>query len=351
MKEKEFFETLLSLLVSFLIGGIVIVLMGYNPLEVYEQIFRGALIGKFNLGGTLEKFVPLLLTGIAFAVSSKVAVFNVGVEGELYLGAMAAAWIGFAVKGIPSIVHISLALGIAMLVGALWAAVPGVLKAYYKVNEVTTTILLNYVAQYFTSYLVNYPLSAQKGTPQTPNIEVSAKLSSIMPPSRANTGLFIAIAAVIFVYWLIFHTPYGYKIRSVGTNSMYAEYIGVNVKRTMVEGMMLSGALGGLAGAIEVLGVYGYFLDGFSQGIAFDGMLAALIANNNFALTTVLAMFLAILGNGALSMQRYTGIPESLIRTIIATFILLATMKGLFEIKKYRRVTLSGKNNRVEERV
>jgi len=132
---------------------------------------------------------------------------------------------------------------------------------------------------------------------------------------------------------------------------MYAEYIGVNVKRTMVEGMMLSGALGGLAGAIEVLGVYGYFLDGFSQGIAFDGMLAALIANNNFALTTVLAMFLAILGNGALSMQRYTGIPESLIRTIIATFILLATMKGLFEIKKYRRVTLSGKNNRVEERV
>jgi len=193
MKEKEFFETLLSLLVSFLIGGIVIVLMGYNPLEVYEQIFRGALIGKFNLGGTLEKFVPLLLTGIAFAVSSKVAVFNVGVEGELYLGAMAAAWIGFAVKGIPSIVHIPLALGIAMLVGALWAAVPGVLKAYYKVNEVTTTILLNYVAQYFTSYLVNYPLSAQKGTPQTPNIEVSAKLSSIMPPSRANTGLFIAI--------------------------------------------------------------------------------------------------------------------------------------------------------------
>lgn len=340
MKGKEYVETLLSLVLSFLIGGVVIILMGYNPLEVYKQIFTGALVGKFNFGGTLEKFVPLLLTGIAFAVSSKVAVFNVGVEGELYLGAMAAAWIGFTIKGIPSFFHIPLALSFAMFIGALWAAIPGVLKAYYRVNEITTTILLNYVAQYFTSYLVNYPFSAHKGAPQTPNIEVSAQLSPIMLPSRANTGLFIAIGVVLFVYWLIFHTTYGYKIRSVGTNSLYAEYIGINVKRTMVEGMMLSGALGGLAGAIQVMGVYGYFLDGFSPGIAFDGMLAALIANNNFGLTAVLAMFLAILKNGALSMQRFTGIPESLIQTIIATFILLATMKGLFEIRKKRKIKL-----------
>lgn len=344
MKKNDYLNILLSILASIVVGGIVIAIMGYNPISTYMQLFKGAFIGKFNFGGTLERFVPLLLTGLAFAVSSKVNVANVGVEGELYLGAMAAAWVGFTFKGLPKLVHIPYALLIAMIIGALWAAIPGILKAYYKVNEVCTTILLNYVAIYITSYLVNYPFSGKTGVPQTPPIEPSAMLTQILRPSRANTGIFIAIIALILTYWLFYHTSVGYKLRSVGLNPDYTDYIGVDSKKSMVSGMMISGALGGLAGAIEVMGIYGFFLDSFSPGIAFDGMLAALIAKNNFLMVPVLALFIAALKSGALGMERFTGVPKSLVDAIIAMFILFATMEGLFMIKKrMKKRTLSKK--------
>ncbi|SKC83552.1 ABC transporter permease [Maledivibacter halophilus] len=337
MTKNQYLNTLFTIIISLLVGGVVIIFMGFNPIEAYIQLFKGAFAGKFNFGGTLERFVPLLLTALAFAVSAKVAVFNVGVEGELYLGAIAAAWAGYSIVGLPKGVHIIICIGFAMVVGSLWAAIPGLLKAYYKVNEVCTTILLNYVAIFFTSYLVNNPLSAKTGVPQTPNMESTALLSKILKPSRANTGLFIAIAVLILVYWLVQHTTIGYKLRSVGLNPNYSDYMGFNAKRTMVIGMMMSGAIGGLAGAIEVMGIYGHFLDNFSPGIAFDGMLASLIARNNIKMIPVLALFLAVLKSGALGMERFTGVPKSLVDAIIAMFILLAAMEGLFMIKKWKK--------------
>ena len=124
---------ILSILVALLIGGIAVAIMGFNPIETYIQLFKGAFVGKFNIGGTLERFVPLLLTALAFAVAQKVSMANVGVEGQLYLGAMGAAWAGFFFMNLPKLIHIPLALILAMIIGALWAAIPGVLKAYYKV--------------------------------------------------------------------------------------------------------------------------------------------------------------------------------------------------------------------------
>lgn len=338
MKKNDYVNTLISIIISFLLGGIVIAIMGYNPLETFSQLFQGAFVGNFNLGCTLEKFVPLVLTALAFTVSSAVSVFNVGVEGELYLGAIAAAWVGFSVVGVSSPVHIFLCILLAMVVGALWAAIPGILKAYFKVNEVCTTILFNSVAVLITSYLVSYPLSGHLGVPQTPPIADTAKLFRILKPSRANIGLFIAIAVIIFIYWLLFHTTIGYKLRSVGLNPNFSDYIGIDSKKTMVGGMMLSGAIGGLAGAIEVMGIYGCFLDNFSIGIAFDGMLAALIAKNNILMIPVVSLFLAVLKSGSLGMERFTGVPKSLIDAIIAMFIILATMEGLFLFKKQRKL-------------
>ncbi|NBI07111.1 ABC transporter permease [Senegalia massiliensis] len=333
-RKSGYYNTIMSIIVALIIGGIAIAIMGHNPFEAYIQLFQGAFVGKFNFGGTIEKFVPLMLAGLAFAVSSKVRVFNVGVEGQLYLGAMGAAWVGFTFTNLPKIIHVPFAMIVAMIVGALWAAIPGILKAYYRVNEVLTTILLNYVAIYLTSYLVNYPFSGGTGVAQSPPIAKTAELSKILKPSRASTGLFIAIAVVIFIYWLFYKTTVGYKLRSVGLNPDFTEYIGTNPKRAMVSGMMISGSIGGLAGAIEVMGIYGLFLDNFSQGIGFDGMLAALIAKSNFVLVPVLSFFIAALKSGALSMERYTGVPKSLIDAIIAVFILFATMEGLFKLRK-----------------
>ena len=337
MKNKRrhsYINTIMSIIVAMIVGAVVIAIMGYNPLEVYGHLFKGAFVGKFNIGGTIERFVPLMLTGLAFAVASKVNMANVGVEGELYLGAMAAAWVGFTFTNLPKIIHIPFAFIFAMLIGALWAAIPAILKVYYKVNEVCVTILANYIAMHITSYLVNHPFSGGTGVAQTPIINSTAMLTQILKPSRANTGLFISLAVLVFMFWLFYRTTIGYKLRSVGLNPDFSEYIGINPKRITISGMMLSGAIGGLAGAIEVMGIYGFFLDNFSPGIAFDGMLAALIAKSNFLMVPVISLFIAALKSGALGMERFTGVPKSLVDAIIAVFILLATMEGLFKIEK-----------------
>ncbi len=334
MRRSAVFNTVATISFSLLFGAAVVAFMGHSPLEAYRELLRGAFWGRFNFGGTLERFVPLLLTALAFAVSSKVAVFNVGVEGELYLGAIAAAWVGVAAAGLPMAFHIPLCLVVAMVAGSLWAAIPGALKACWRVNEVCVTILANYVAIYITSYLVGYPLSAGTGVPQTKALAATARLARILPPSRANVGLFIALAALLFTWWLVHRSTWGYRMRAVGDNPGYAEHVGIRARSTMIWGMMISGALGGLAGAIEVMGIYGYFLDNFSPGIAFDGMLAALIARNDIRLVPLLAFFLAALKAGALGMERFTGIPKSLVDAIIAMFILLAAMEGLFLLRR-----------------
>ena len=335
--KNKYINVFISVIVCMILSGIVIAIMGEDPIEAYVQLFRGAFVGNFNLGSTLEKFVPLLLTGLAFIVGAKVGVFNVGVEGELYLGAVTAAFVGYSVKGLPSVLHITLCFAAAMAVGAAWAFIPAYLKAYFNVNEVCVTILMNYVAIYITSYLVNYPLSGHTGVSQTPTIEKSAALMRILKPSRANIGLFIAIGVCILVYFIIKKTKLGFKIRSTGANPFFSDYVGIKSKKMMITGMLISGAIGGLAGAIEVMGIYGVFLDNFSLNIAGDGMLAALIAKGSFAALPVLSLFIAALKSGSLGMERYTGVPKSLIDVLIAMFILLATMDTLFNFIKSKK--------------
>ncbi|WP_443660180.1 ABC transporter permease [Clostridium algidicarnis] len=341
MNKKYYISLLLSLITAFVIGAVIILAMGFNPIEGYAQLFKGAFMGNFNIGGTLQMFVPLMLTALAFAIASKVGIFNIGVEGEFYLGAIAAAWVGASLSGLPSFLHITICLVVAAIVGSMWAFIPGYLKSYFDVNEVTTTILLNYVAIYMTTYLVNGRLSAQSGVAKTKDIAKSAKLSLILKPSKANSGLFISILILIFIYWITFHTTLGYRLRAVGINKKFAEYIGIKDKRMMVIGMMISGAIGGAAGGIEVMGVYGYFLGNFSVGIAFDGMLISLIAKNNIKLLPFISLFIASLKAGALGMERFTGIPKSLIDIIIAIFILLVAMEGLYSNLKRKKEAVS----------
>lgn len=333
---------LLTAALALGIGAAAIALMGQSPVEAYVELLKGAFVGKFNLGGTLEKFVPLLLTALAFAVASKASVFNVGVEGELYLGAMAAAWVALSVKSVPAPIHLILCFGAAVLAGGLWAAIPGALKAHYGVNEVCVTILANYVAIFFTSYLVNYPLSSGLGAPQTTPVPDHLMLSRIMPPSMANSGLFIALAILVGTYWVVHKSTLGYRLRAVGENRHYAEHVGIDAKATMIWAMVASGAFGGIAGAIQVLGVFGCFVDNFSPGLAFDGMLASLIARNDIRLIPILSFFLAALKAGALGMERFTGVPKALVDTVIALFILLASMEGLFKFKMGSRPARRG---------
>lgn len=351
LRNNKYINLLLTIVVSMLIGAILMVALGYNPVQAYFELFKGAFVGKLNIGTTLQKFVPLLLTAIAFVISSRVGVFNVGVEGELYLGAIVAAWFGYNFSGIPGPLHILVCFLASMAIGAAWAYIPGKLKSSWGVNEVCVTILMNYVAKYITSYLVNGPFSAKSGTPQTPSVLKDTMLAQFMKPSQANIGLFIAVAVVAVVFWLMSRTTEGYKYTSVGLNPAFSEYVGINPKKVMVRAMLLSGAIGGIAGCIEILGVYGYFLDNFSAGIAFDGMLAALIVKNDIKMVPIMAFFLAVLKSGALGMERYTGVPKSIVDTIIAVFIIFATMEALFAYHKKRQEKKSNSQPAAAEHV
>ena len=334
----------LTILLAMVIGSVLILMINENPLDAYAALIKGAFNGKLKFGTTLASFTPLLLTSTAFAVEAKGGAFNVGVEGEVFLGGITAAYIGINWTFLPApILLVTCFLG-AMAVGAAWAFIPGFLKAEYGVNEVCVTILMNSVAQYIASYLVSGPMSA--GVANSQSLPVTVTLPKFLKPSNANAGMFIAILTVIFIGWMLKKTTFGYKVRTVGTNPVHAEYTGMKPKKVLVQTMMISGALGGMAGCIEVLGVYGYYLDNFAVGLGSNGMLAALIARSNVAIGPIVSFFLAVLKAGAMGMQQSTGVPKSIVDTITATFICVATMDLLFTFygsKKKKKSEKSGK--------
>ncbi|MDD2958451.1 MAG: ABC transporter permease [Lachnospiraceae bacterium] len=328
---KGLVKILFTLVLSLAIGAVFILAIGESPLVAYGALLKGAFGTKLGLGTTLAGFTPLMVTAIAFAVAAQAGAFNVGVEGEVILGGITAAYIGVNWGFLPApLLYLACFLG-AMLVAAAWALIPAVLKAYYQVSEVCVTILMNTVALYIASYLVSGPMSAGTANPQSDPVLVT--LPAIMKPSSANAGIFIAIIAVIVVIFMLYKTRWGYKIRTVGTNPEHAQYVGINAKKTFIYAMLLSGMLGGLAGCIEVLGVHGYYLDGFAKDLGTNGMLAALIVKSNMITTPFMAFFLAVLKSGAMAMQQSTGVPKAIVDTISAVFIIVATMEFVIQIK------------------
>ncbi len=328
---KSIQKILLTMLLALTIGALFILFIGENPLEAYGALLRGAFDGKLKIGTTLASFTPLLLTSCAFAVAAKAGAFNVGVEGEVFLGGITAAYIGINWTFLPAPVLLIVCFLGAMAVAALWALIPAVLKAYYRVSEVCVTILMNSVALYITSFLVSGPMSA--GVANAQSLPVTVNLPQFMKPSSVNAGLFIALITVILMIWVLNKTTFGYKVKTVGTNPSHAEYVGISPKKIFIQSMMLSGALGGMAGCIEVLGVHGYFLNNFAAGLGSNGMLASLIVKNNLAFAPFMSFFLAVLKSGAMGMQQSTGVPKSIVDTITAVFIIVATMELLFQFK------------------
>ena len=332
---KSVANVLLPLVLALLVGTIIIVLMGENPAEAYAALIQGAFKGKLKLGTTLASFTPLLLTSTAFIIAAKAGAFNVGVEGEVLLGGIAAAYVGINWTFLPKPALIIACFAAAIVVSALWALIPAALKVYYNVSEVCTTILMNSVALYITNYLVSGPMSA--GAANAQSHPVAAPLTQIMKPSSLSTGIFISIAVTIFMIFVLSKTPLGLKIRMVGTNPENAEYAGINPKHVFMKAMMISGAIGGIAGCIEVLGVHGYFLNNFASGLGNNGMLAALIANNNIITAPIISFFIAVLRSGAMGMQQATNVPKSLVDTITAVFIIFACMQLIGNIKKSKK--------------
>lgn len=332
---NSFLKIIFTMLIALLVGAIFILIIGENPIDAYAALFRGAFKGKLKLGTTLAAFTPILLTSTAFIVAAKAGAFNVGVEGEVFLGGIVAAYVGINFTFLPKPLLLIACFVFAALVGAVWAYIPAALKAYYGVSEICTTILMNSIAFYLTNYLVSGPMSA--GVANAQSLPVSVTLPKIMPPSSLNTGIFIAFIILIFFIWLIYKSTLGFKIREVGMNPENAEYVGVNPKMIFIKAMMLSGLIGGIAGAIEVLGVHGYFLNNFANGLGSNGMLAALIVKNNMLFAPFMSLFIAVLRTGAMGMQQATSVPKSLVDTITAVFIIFACMDFVLKFRSRKK--------------
>lgn len=332
---KSVANVLLPLILALLVGTIIILCLGENPIVAYKALIEGAFKGKLKLGTTLASFTPLLLTTTAFIIAAKAGGFNVGVEGEVFLGGIVAAYIGINWTFLPKPVLLIACFAGAIVVSALWAFIPAALRMYYNVSEVCTTILMNSVALYITNYLVSGPMSAGAANAQSDPVTVT--LPQIMKPSSLNVGIFIAIAVTLLTIYVLNKTSLGMKIRMVGTNPANAEFAGINPKHTFIKAMMISGAIGGIAGAIEVLGVHGYFLNNFATGLGTNGMLAALIVKNNVVTAPAIAFFIAVLKSGAMGMQQATSVPKSLVDTITAVFIIFACMELIGNMRKPKK--------------
>ncbi len=265
-----------AVLFAFLLGSVVIIGAGADPVKAYAALILGAVGNQGLIATTLVKSVPLMLGGQAIAVSFRSGVFNIGVEGQIYIGAVFAVWAGYALR-LPPVIHPIVALAFGMLGGFLWSAIPGYLKATRGFNEVVVTIFMNYIAIDLVDFLIQGPMKEPGWNFQTPAVTDTARLPNILPGTDLHFGLIIALIAAGLVYVLLFHTPLGFRLRMVGANPEAAHYSGIKVTRMTVLAMALSGALAGLAGAVEILGVQFRLLVGFSPGWGFDSIAVALV--------------------------------------------------------------------------
>lgn len=266
-----------AVILAMLIGAIILAVSGANPLQAYAALFQGSFGDMVALGRTLEKATPLVLSGLAIAFAFKAGLFNIGAQGQLLIGAIISAAIGFGVKGLPAYIHAPLALLGGAAAGALYAAIPGILKTSAGAHEVITTIMLNYIAINITDFLADGPWkdpSPGNVVARTPKILETAVIPSL---EDIPMGFFIAVLLAIVTWWVLQKTTLGFEIRTVGLNPSAAKYAGIKVARTVILTMVLSGVLAGIGGAIETQGVVGRYQPGFNVGLGFDGITIAML--------------------------------------------------------------------------
>jgi general nucleoside transport system permease protein len=319
---------LLSVALAFLVGAVIMLLCGYDPIACYAALFKGALGKPRALGNTLAKTATLCLTGLAMSIAAKAGIFNVGGEGQLYFGGLAAAIVGARLVGAPAWIVIACSLLAAVIAGGAYAWIPGILKVKLKVNEVVTTILLNSAAIYFCAYMTNGPLQTSERGISSGTDSVAASFSPLIRLSNLNGSVFIAIAAALIIWYLMTRSTVGFEMKITGTNERFARYGGIRADRLMMAGMVISGMLCGLVGMIEVFGIHKRFITNLSAGYYFDGMLVAMIMRYQPFGVIVMSFFFAILTIGGSAMELSAGISGEVILIIQAVIIFFMAAEG-----------------------
>jgi len=331
-----------SVILAMLIGSLVILIAGQDPVEAYKAMFQGAFGNARQIGETLLAAAPLLLTGLALTWGFRAGLFNIGAEGQLFMGGLAAAWLGVVLGFLPWPVLIPIMLVGAALAGAAWAFIPAIMKARLGAHEVITTMMFSYIARYLVSWLINGPLQAPGATPQTVPIAESARLPRIsevftfIDPNRAHFGLILGIVLAFVIWWMLKYTVLGFEARAVGFNPLASENGGISVAATTVKALCISGALAALAGATEVMGVHDRLFDAFSSGFGFTGIAVALLAKNNPIGVIPAAILFGALSAGSGTMQLQADVSQKVVTLIQGIIIFLVGADVLVRIVKKR---------------
>lgn len=318
--------SVVALLLSLLVSAVIMAVCGYDPFQAYTAIFTGAFGSLRGITQTLTQATPLIFTGLAFTFAKKASLINLGVEGQMYMGALGAVLVALVDVGLPGPLHLLLAVLGGMAAGGAYAAIIGFLKVRFGSNEVVAGFMLNSIATYITGYLLNGPLLAEGSTlAQTARIPESAWMPRIFDKYQVTYAIFLAIAACIFIAWFMEKTVIGYEIRSVGLNQKASETAGIRVGRSLIIAMCVSGAIAGLAGANQVLGVDRRLINDFSPGYGFNGIAVSALAAENPVATILAGIIFGVLRAGVTELNRTTSIPIEFVDIVQAMVVIFVS--------------------------
>jgi simple sugar transport system permease protein len=323
---RALMQPLVAVAVALAIGAALIVISGNSAGEAYKQLWNGAFGTEQNLADSLRLSTTLFFESLAFTFAFRAGVFNAGTQGQFYMGAFGAAWVGFTFKGLPGPLIVLIALAFGLIGGAVWAIGPAILRERWRVNEIVTTLMMTYIAVLLGQYLVVAEFSTVGGQiVSTPPIAASAHLGTLLPPSQLNWAVFIGIGLIFAYGYFIRQTTTGYEMEVVGQNVRAANYAGFASSRLMLFAMIGSGAIAGLGGAQEILGVQYSYLTSFSPDVGLTGIIASLLARNRPLALIPAAIFLGALQNGALNMQIFTNVDRNVITVVSSLIVVFAT--------------------------
>lgn len=336
---RELLFPLIAVIAAFVIGGILILLIGDSPIQTYKLLFGSALSWPDGIGYTLFYATPLIFTGLAVLVAFRCGLFNIGAEGQLYVAAFATAWIGITFANLSAWLLVPMCFLAAILTGAFWGAIPGVLKARFGSHEVINTIMLNFIAVALLSYFTQYHYKIP-GDPILQTMPIGwgahiARLGKFIPglPERIplNLAFVLALVACAFVYIFLWRTKWGYEIRATGSNPTAAEYGGISVRKQIVLAMAVSGALAGMVGINEVLGYRYRYYDGFSANYGFTGIAVALLGRNHPVGVLLSALLFGMLIRGGIPVDAFTEhVTKDLVDVLQGIVILFVAAEAFF---------------------
>lgn len=317
---------------AFLVGGAIIQLAGYDAFKALGALMVGAFGSVYGLGETVVRSCPLLLTGLAVSFAFRCGIWNIGAEGQFLMGALMAAWVAPTVSGWGGVFGTASVMAVSLVAGGTWGALAAGLKVWRNVQEVISTIMLNFIAIQLIGFAVHGPLMETAAQfPQTDPVAQTLRLTRGLAPTRIHTGILVGLLTAGLLYVLLFRTAFGYRIRAVGLNPDAAHAAGIDVSRSTIAAMGVSGAIAGLAGAVELTGVTFRLYEDFAGGYGYTAIAVALLGRLHPGGVLLTALLFGALETGASAMQRAAGVSAVLVYVIQALILLFVVTAAVFE--------------------